>query len=262
MPGKRSVSSSTESITAVGPGDEVGQGAPVEGGSIGKAGPVVEFAPMAERLIEPLSGDAKIESLKSKLLHRTTPETPPDPSEDVVAVAEVMWRNIYRKFLKDELCEIIKILDKMTDKDEVRKIYRALDRAIHNAVVLGMHTVGFIELRQQMEESARRAKRTENVAARKRREKMRPFVEEFVQVNGFWGPATTYKALMKRGEFVSVIDEADRQSRSIDKHKARIPKGLNPRQIKGDIEAILVAIDTEAELAEREGRSLDESETT
>jgi hypothetical protein len=157
MPGKRSVSNSAESISAVGPGDKVGQGAPVEGGRIGKAGAVVEFAPMAERLIEPLSGDAKIESLKSKLLHRTTGETPPDPFEDVVAAAEVMCRNIYRKFLKDELYEIIKILDKMTDKDEVRKIYGALDRAIHNAVVLGMHTVGFIELRQEMEESARRA---------------------------------------------------------------------------------------------------------
>ena len=224
MSDKRSVSESTESITAV--GDEVGQGAPVEGGSIGKAGPVVEFAPMAERLIEPLSGDAKIESLKSKLLHHATPETPPDPSEDVVAVAEVMWRNIYRKFLKDELCEIFKILDKMTDKDDARKIYGALDRAVHSAVAVGMHNPNpaFIELRQEMEESARREKRTANVAARERREKMRPFVEEFVQVNGFWGPATTYKALMKRPEFVSVIDGADHQSRSIDKRKARIPK--------------------------------------
>ena len=52
-----------------------------------------------------------------------------------------------------------------------------------------------------------------------------------------------YKDLMKRPEFRSVL-----------------LKSVNPRQIKGDIEAILVAIDTEAELAEKAG--LDERDAT
>ncbi len=66
---------------------------------------------------------------------------------------------------------------------------------------------------------------------------MRPFVrevaKEFPNVQEFNRLATAiYKVLMKRPEFRSVL-----------------PKSLNPRQIKGDIEAILVVMDIQASLA-------------
>ena len=132
----------------------------------------------------------------------------------------------------------------MTDKEDARQIYGALDRAVKNACALGMSHPdgGFRELRQEMEECARRAKRKANIAALERREKMRPFVEDFLSAHGYPGLAPMYKVLMKQPEFVSVL-----------------PKSVNPRQIKGDIEAILWVLDDEAELREK---GLDELEAT
>jgi hypothetical protein len=239
---KRLVSNWTESI----PGDEVDRRAWIEIVGTGKAGGI-KLAPMAERSIEPFPVGAEIESLKSKLLHHATREMP-DRSDDMASTIGVMVRNSCRGRLRDELYEIFKIIDKLTDKDDVGAIYNTLDRAVHWAIMAGMHNPNpaLIKFRQETKGWARRAKRTANVLAQERREKMRPFVEDFLQVHGFSGPATMYKALMKRPEFVILVDEANRRSSAIDKDKGRIPKGLNPRQIKDDIEAILVTLDAEA----------------
>ena len=82
---------------------------------------------------------------------------------------------------------------------------------------------------------------------------MRPLVEEaakdFHGIHKFSSLATAvYKVLQNQSEFVSLVDEANRQSRSIDKAKGLIQKGLLPRQIKEDIEAVLLALDEEAGL--------------
>lgn len=153
--------------------------------------------------------------------------------------------NTYRGLLKDELNVIFKVIDKASNKDNAREIYHTLDRIVHWAVMAGMNNPNpaLIECRKETTEWVRRAKRKANVAALERREKMRPFVENFLQDDGFRGLAAMYKALMKRGEFISSL-----------------PKSVNPRQIKGDMEAILVAIDAEAELAEKAG--LAESDAT
>ena len=163
----------------------------------------------------------------------------------MVSTIEVMVCNSCRGLLKDELHEIFKIIDKVTAKDDARKIYSVLDRVVGWAIMAGMNNPNpaIIEYRKETTEWSRRAKRKANVAALERREKMRPFVEDYLNVHGVSGLAAMYKDLMKRPEFRSVL-----------------PKSVNPRQIKGDIEAILVAIDTEAELAEKAG--LDERDAT
>jgi hypothetical protein len=174
---------------------------------------------------------AEIESLKTELLHHTTPEIL-EPSNDIVSSAEAMVCNSCRQLLKAELCDIFRIVEKITDKNDAMAIYRALDRAVQYAILTGMNNPNpvFGKLRQDMEESARRAKRGANIAAQERREKMRPFVEDFLQVHGFRGLAIMYKALIKLPEFKSVL-----------------PRQVNPRQIKSDMDAILCAIDAEAE---------------
>ena len=152
-----------------------------------------------------------------------------------------MVRNIYRKFLKDELWEIFKILDKMTDKDEARKIYGALDRAVYNAVVLGTSdpNPGVHRASPKDGRKGTQGKTDGKCRCPRTTGKDAPLCEGFRTGQRILGPATTYKALMKRPEFVSVIDGADRQSRSIDNPKGRIRKGLNPPQIKGDSKLFL-----------------------
>jgi hypothetical protein len=160
----------------------------------------------------------------------------PDPFDDVISSAETEVCNSFKQLLKEELRKIFKVLDTMNVGDALA-IYESLDRSIFWAIGAGISNPNpvFGRLRKDVEEAARRAKRKANTAARERREKMRPFVEDvavdFPQVHEFSRLATAmYKALMKRTEFRNVL-----------------PKSLNPRQIKGDIEAILVAIDIEAE---------------
>jgi hypothetical protein len=229
MSGKRSVSNWTESI----PGDDVDRRTWVEVAGIEPRGierePFIKLAPMAlERSIEALATGVDIESLKSQLLSHTTRETP-DPSEDGISTIEVMVCNSCRGRLRDELQEIFKIIDKVSAKDGAREIYSVLDRVVGWAIMAGMnnHNPALIEYRKETTEWSRRAKRKANVAALERREKMRPFVEDYLKVHGVSGLAAMYKDLMKRPEFRSVL-----------------LKSVNPRQIKGDIEAILVAIDT------------------
>jgi hypothetical protein len=179
---------------------------------------------------------AEIEYLKSDLLGYAQKNEVPDPFDDVISSAETEVCNSFKQLLKEELRKIFKVLDTMNVGDALA-IYESLDRSIFWAIGAGISNPNpvFGRLRKDVEEAARRAKRKANTAARERREKMRPFVEDvavdFPQVHEFSRLATAmYKALMKRTEFRNVL-----------------PKSLNPRQIKGDIEAILVAIDIEAE---------------
>jgi hypothetical protein len=251
---------------AVDSGDEFDRRAWIEIAGIEKAPgierePVIKIVAVAlDRSIEALPAGVDIESLKSKLLHYATREIH-DPSDDMISTIEVMVRNTYRGLLKDDLHEIFKIIDKVSDKDIALAIYHMLNRVVGRAVVAGMNDPNptLVEYRKKTEEWEGRAKRKANVAALKRREKMRPFIEDSPRARGFSGLAAMYKALMGRPEFVSVVQEAEHRSRLINKDNGEIPKGLNPRQIKGDIEAILVALDAEAELAEKAG--LDENAT-
>jgi hypothetical protein len=229
LPGKLA-----KSITAVSPGDEVDRRTWMEVVGTGKLG--IKLKPMAERSIEPLPVSTDIESLKSKLMRHSVREIP-DPSDEMCSTIEVMVCNSWRGRLKDELYEIFKIIDKVSDDDNARAIYHTLNHVVRSAIMAGRHNPNpsLIEYRKATTEWARSAKRKANVAAEERRRKMCPFVVDFLRDHEFRGLATIYKALMGRPEFRAVI-----------------PKSVNPRQIKGDIEAILVAIDTEAELR-REG---------
>jgi hypothetical protein len=174
--------------------------------------------------------------LKNDLLRATRKTEIPNPNDDIISGAEVYARHVFKKLLADDLQDTFEILDNMKNKDNAKDIYKALERVARHAFLVGTFSPsdGIKEYRKKTEEWARRAKRKANVAAKERREKMLPSVEDFLQVNGFPGLAIMYKALMKRPEFVSVL-----------------PKNVNPRQIKGDIEAILTEIETAAELAER-----------
>jgi hypothetical protein len=192
---------------------------------------------VAERQIEPL---VALEFLRKKLLRNSARKAQiPDFSEDPVGDIEAVSCNKFRSLLEGELIKISDILDKMTDGRDAVAIYTALDRAVQWAIWSGRNDPNPItaRMRQHMPEVARRARREANIAAQERREAMRPFVEDiakdFPVADGFRRRvAAIYKALMKRPDFKGVL-----------------PKAVNPRQIKGDIEEILDKIDAEAILA-------------
>jgi hypothetical protein len=175
-----------------------------------------------------------IETLKSAMLRHTVLEFEIDPSVDIVGSGESMHRNGLRLLVKHYLEAIFQQLDKTENSEESGKIYIALEKLIENAIMLGSHNHHPLPqfLRQRMKDSALRAKRAQNIAAEKRRAKMRPLVldaargvgegrPEILELNRLVSPV--YKALMKQPEFVILL-----------------PKTLNPRQIKSDIQAILV----------------------
>ena len=192
---------------------------------------------------------AEIESLKSSLLRYTALETDIlDPSNEIVSSAQVFACNGAKKLLQEHLYDIFKLFDKMKKKDDTRAIYEELDRVVLMALIAGMHAPNdqLEKLRQDKKTARARAALPANVAARKRREMMRPLVEEvakdFPEIHEFSSLATAInKVLMKRPEFRNLL-----------------PKNLNPRQIKGDIEAILMELDDEADLAR--GAGLDEGD--
>jgi hypothetical protein len=239
MPGKRSVSRLAESITlqrevvSLAGADATTTALPPQPAAGHASG--LRSAPGK-------SVGAEIESLKSKMLHPALLNMRDIP-DDVVGGIEAMVRYSCEQSLNYELRKIFKILDKMTENSyAVLQVYKSLDSAIHFATLAGMNNPNpaFAKLRQDVAGMAKRAKRKANVAAEERRKKMRPFVEDikkdFRGIDGFSRLATAmYKALMKRSDFVDVL-----------------PRSATPRQIKSDIQAILEAIDDEAE-ASREG---------
>jgi hypothetical protein len=176
----------------------------------------------------------EIESLKKTLLDYTDKIEIHDPSVDIISSAEVYASNSCKELLAKDLRKLFKILDKLKDKDDVRSIYNALDDVVRWAVLVGNFNPSneIKEHRRERREAAIRDKRTANIAAKKRRDKMRPFVEEVAKEISTATQA--YKTLMKRPEFVTALD-----------------RNTNPRQIKADIGAVLMELDVEADFAER-----------
>jgi hypothetical protein len=175
---------------------------------------------------------AEIESLKNELLRYAARKTEiPDASEDWPSSLESQISNASANLLREKLHNIFGLVDKTKD---AAAIYETLDFIIIAAMMVGAHRPSeAIETlhRIRKTEEAREAREASpaRVAVRKRRELMRPLVEEIA--NDFAHHPerervmAVRRALLKRDDFIRLL-----------------PKALkDPRFIKSDIEAILLS---------------------